>query len=459
MLVFSTQDVITDPPFTRLDILSCRNLMIYLKAEVQQKLIPLFHYSLKPNGYLLLGNSETIGNYPELFSSLSGEARLYQAKPDDGSSYKRAGLDFPAAEARHEQRQPRPRGRATFAQTERLFQRYLLNHHTPAAVFVNRKREIVYVQGRTGRYFELADGLARMDVIEMARGAISVPLNQALREAFKSDNRVEKSGVRFERDGEPAVVHITVEPVRDEKDSPDVFVVVFAEELMMENARSQKEAANRDGVDESQNEYVHSLENELEATRDRLHTTIEELETTNEELKSSLEEYQSTNEELQSSNEELESSKEEMQSLNEELTTVNNELQTKNEELTKSNQEMRNFLDSLDIPILFLDNQLRIKRYTQSVQDLISVIDSDINRHVGQITHSLEYDEFIDDMDEVVRRAREKERVIRVKDNGGKKNSRNDGRYLVRMTPYKNIENVLEGVLVLFFDIPLVEEE
>jgi two-component system CheB/CheR fusion protein len=440
MLVFSVQDVIRDPPFTRVDVLSCRNLMIYLKPEIQQRVVSLFHYSLKPSGFLLLGSSETIGNAPELFTKEPVDARLYRSNPGDISTYVRAAMEFPGGRATRDESGRSFQNRRTPAHTERLLQRYLLRRHTPTTVFVNRKREIVYIHGRTGRYFELATGVARMDVTDMARGAISLPLSQALREAFRDDQVKSRTGIRFEEDGEATIVHLTVEPVREDEEGPDVFAVVLTEEPLAEAAG---ERADGSEVEED-SERVRQLESELKATRERLQTTVEELETTNEELKSSLEEYQSTNEELQSSNEELESSKEEMQSLNEELTTVNNELQTKNEELARSNAEMRNFLDSLDIPILFVDNHLRVKRFTEPLTDLISLIDSDINRHIGQLNHELDYDEFIDDMDEVVRRARQKERMIQTK---------SGDRYLVRMSPYKNAENVLEGVLVILLEV------
>jgi two-component system CheB/CheR fusion protein len=451
MLVFSTQDVIKDPPFTRLDLLTCRNLMIYLKPEVQRKLVPLFHYSLKPAGFLLLGSSETIGNSPDLFTSEPTKARLYRSKHGDTATYARTGVDFPIGGGVRGDTGRMVRQHTSPAQTERVLQRYLLSRHTPPTVFVNRKREIVYIHGRTGRYFELAAGVARMDVVEMARGAISLPLSQALREAFRDDQTKSRTGIRFEEDGEATIIHLTVEPVRDDEDGPDLFAVVITEEPLAE-ARGSGSPSETDESSSSStdSEHVRHLEQELKATRERLQTTVEELETTNEELKSSLEEYQSTNEELQSSNEELESSKEEMQSLNEELTTVNNELQTKNEELARSNAEMRNFLDSLDIPILFVDNHLRVKRFTEAVTDLISLIDSDINRHIGQINHELDYDEFIDDMDEVVRRARQKERVVE---------TRAGTKYRVRMSPYKNIENVLEGVLVAFLEVTESAEE
>jgi two-component system CheB/CheR fusion protein len=273
-------------------------------------------------------------------------------------------------------------------------------------------------------------------------------LSQALREAFRDETRVQRTGIRLEEEGRPALVQLTIEPVKENENGPELFAVVLTEEPLMESSETgtagETAAGAQAGGDSATDEQVRHLEGELQATRERLQTTVEELETTNEELKSSLEEYQSTNEELQSSNEELESSKEEMQSLNEELTTVNNELQTKNEELARSNAEMKNFLDSLDIPIVFVDNQLRIKRFTQAVTELISIIDTDVNRHIGQINHNLDYDEFIDDMDDVVRRARLRERMIRTKSGAP---------YKVRMSPYKNIDDVLEGVLISFLEV------
>ena len=451
MIVFSTQDVIRDPPFTRLDLISCRNLLIYLKPDVQNRLVPLFHYSLNAGGFLLLGASETIGNYPDLFSSIPGDARIYRAKSADAGVYARTGMEFPIGTAGLDDRPRGVRRHASAAQTERVLQRFLLNRHTPPTVFVNRKREVVYIHGRTGRYFELATGMARMDIVEMARGAISVPLRQALREAFRDEEPVERTGIYYEREGHPALVHLAVEPVHDNENGLDLFAVVLTEESLAESSEGGEGATGAQAKsDSASDEQVRHLESELQATRERLRTTVEELETTNEELKSSLEEYQSTNEELQSSNEELESSKEEMQSLNEELTTVNNDLQTKNEELARSNAEMKNFLDSLDIPIVFVDNHLRIKRFTQAVTGLISVIDTDVNRHIGQINHNLAYDEFIDDMDEVLRRAQQKERMIRDKSGAP---------YKVRMSPYKNIDDVLEGVLISFLEVSETVDE
>ncbi|MGM0674634.1 MAG: CheR family methyltransferase [Spirochaetota bacterium] len=450
MIIFSKQDLISDPPFTRLDLLSCRNLLIYLKPEIQQRLIPLFHYSLRDGGYLVLGSSETVGNFADLFQKISTDTRIYKARADDGSAMARTNLQFPvggespATDSRRVKHEPTPTA------PEHMLHRFLLNEHTPPAVFVNRRREIVYVHGRTGRYFELPTGVARMDVVDMVRSGLTLPLSQALREAFKEEQVVKRSGLRLDEGDTPTFIELSVEPVKTETGEVELFAVVIREEPRPTAASGQASAGGEAGDEKSAEkttysaEEVQSLEQELESTRERLQTTVEELESTNEELKSSLEEYQSTNEELQSSNEELESSKEEMQSLNEELNTVNSELQTKNAELSRSNAEMKNFLDSLEIPILFVDNQLRIKRFTRAVGDIINIIESDIHRHIKQFTHKLDYDEFINDIADVARRTHPIERVVNT----------HDGRTLrVDMAPYRNVDDVFEGVLITFLEL------
>ena len=439
MLVFSEQNLTADPPFTRLDIVSCRNLLIYLDQDTQRRLIPLFHYSLRDAGLLFLGSSESIGGNQDLFTSVSGEHRIFRKRPDKHP--RTAGLDF--ALRREETERRREMGVQERRQTlEEKMRRYLLEHHAPPAVFVTRKHEIVYVQGRTGKYLEPASGEARMNIMDMAREGLAVSLGTALRECFRTDAPVTRQGIRVRTNGDYVILDLEVRPFADQPGSSDLCVVLFHERPDQPPAPERAEAT--DG-EPDKDEYVQHIEEELRSTRERLQTTVEELETTNEELKSSLEESQSTNEELQSSNEELESSKEEMQSLNEELSTVNAELQEKNEELNHANQEMKNFLDSLDIPIVFVDNELKIRQFTEAAKDLINMIDTDVTRHIGQITTRLRDGELVDEIEDVVRRARYKERQVETKD--GK-------RFRMRLSPYRNVDNVMEGVLVAFIDIP-----
>ncbi|HKJ86065.1 MAG TPA: PAS domain-containing protein, partial [Spirochaetia bacterium] len=242
--------------------------------------------------------------------------------------------------------------------------------------------------------------------------------------------------------GDHSIVDLQVHPFPEESESSDLSVILFRE-------RSESAPDAEDGpkgvAGTDKDEYVQHLEEELQSARERLQTTVEELETTNEELKSALEESQSTNEELQSSNEELESSKEEMQSLNEELSTVNSELEEKNEDLNQANQEMKNFLNSLNIPVVFVDTNLRVRQFTESVKEVINLIDTDVSRSLGQITTNLDGTDLVDVIEGVVRRAKRKEVVVQ---------TRNGRRYRMRLSPYRNVDNEMEGVLVAFIDIP-----
>jgi len=435
MIVFSVQDLVKDPPFTRLHILSCRNLLIYLESEMQQKLLPIFHYSLHPGGILFLGTSETTGNFTELFGTLDKINRVYERKRSGLSS--NFSIDFPISTVRQlHETQHHPREKHT-QPIERVLHRFLLTHFTPAAVFINRKREIVYIHGKTGGYLEPAAGVARLNIDDMARSGLQLPLKRAVREALRTEKEVVQTGVRLTNNVNAEEVTVTVSPVDDGSHSPDLFVVVFKTVPipLQKHAAVASEESDKD-------EYVRSLEQELHGTRERLQTTVEELETTNEELKSSLEEYQSTNEELQSSNEELESSKEEMESLNEELTTSNGQLQAKMAELARANEQLSNFLNNLDIPIVFVDNNLHIHQFTESARKIISLIESDVGRHIGHITHSLSYDDLVGDIESIVRQPQQVSRDVQAKDGTP---------YRMTMSPYRDVDNVMEGVLIVFF--------
>ncbi|MFW6292270.1 MAG: CheR family methyltransferase, partial [Spirochaetota bacterium] len=306
MLVFSEQDVTGDPPFTRLDLVSCRNLLIYLNSDMQARLVPLFHYSLRDPGLLVLGTSETVGGHQELFRPVNKKAKLFRKRPDKHT--RPGGLDFALRRTEAERKQEgtvRERRRSL----EERMKSYLLDHHAPPAVFVSRRNEIVYIHGRTGKFLEPATGEARMNVMDMAREGLAIPLGTALHESFRTESPVQRLGIRVKTNGDYAIVDLEVHPYPEETEASDLGVILFHERPAPEpGAEEGARGAPRTDKDE----YVQHLEEELQAARERLQTTVEELETTNEELKSALEESQSTNEELQSSNEELESSKEEM---------------------------------------------------------------------------------------------------------------------------------------------------
>ena len=447
MLIFSAQDILKDPPFTRLDLVSCRNFLIYINQDLPRKVIRLFHYGLRPGGLLMLGNSESTRDAGDLFSALDKTNRIFTRRADQYA--RKEKIEFPLDKTSTDTsaaRTPRTAERPL----EHRVEAYLLENHTPEAVFLDADKTIVYFHGRTGTLFEPAAGVARTGVLEMAREGLRESLATALAEAQTHSRPATRTGVRVRTNGSAVIVSFTVEPLTVEQGLEEMYAVVFGSiEPEAEASPPDEDAAAGRGAEEQEapadEGEVTRLKEELRGAQERLQTTVEELETRNEELQSSLEEYQSTNEELESSNEELESSKEEMQSLNEELSTVNSELQDKNEELSKANHEMRNFLDRLDLPILVVDNNLRVKRFNEATASLINLIDSDINRPLGQVTNNFSYDAFIDDVDEAVRKTRYVECAISAK---------TGDRYWVRMIPYKNVEQVMEGVLITFVPFP-----
>jgi two-component system CheB/CheR fusion protein len=447
MLIFSVQDILKDPPFTRLDLVSCRNFLIYINQDLQRKVIRLFHYALKLGGLLMLGNSESTGDSADLFSTLDKSSHIYTRRADQYA--RKEKIQFPldkASTGTSVAGTPRTAERPL----EDRVEAYLLENHTPEAVFLDADKTIVYFHGRTGTLFEPAAGVARTGVLEMAREGLRETLSTALAEAQSHGRPTTRTGVRVKTNGSAVIVSFTVEPLTSEQGLEGMYAVVFGSvEPEAEASPPVEDTEAGGGAEEEEapadEAEVTRLKEELRGARERLQTTVEELETRNEELQSSLEEYQSTNEELQSSNEELESSKEEMQSLNEELSTVNSELQDKNEELSKANHEMRNFLDRLDLPILVVDNNLRVKRFNEATASLINLIESDINRPLGQVTHNLSYDAFIDDVDEALRKTRYLECAVK---------SKSGEKYWVRMIPYKNVEQVMEGLLITFVPFP-----
>jgi two-component system CheB/CheR fusion protein len=329
MLIFAPQSVIKDPPFTKLDLICCRNLLIYLDSELQKKLMPLFHHTLNHDGILFLGSSETIGGFADLFSPVDTKWKIYRRKPVSSSVQKL--IEFPLTPHLKAERGQAPK--ANGPDLPRLVERQILEHHTPAAVVVDHKGDLAYIHGRTGKYLEPTPGTIRTNnILEMARSGLKLQLPTMLRNAVTKREEVVRHEVTIKQNGQHLRVNVTVRPMLD-PEAQGLFVVLFedvAVNMQDETVEKRPKAARVSGM------RIEELEKELNYTKESLRTTIEELETSNEELKSTNEEYQSTNEELQSSNEELNSSKEELQSLNEELDTVNSELQDKNNELTRN---------------------------------------------------------------------------------------------------------------------------
>ena len=439
MCLFSTHNLIKDPPFSRLDLIVCRNVLIYLEADVQRHLASLFHYALRPEGYLFLGPAEGVSGPADLFSTLDRKNKIYQRN----ETVTRPPLHFVASDR---DRRSRPSARpwtarvATPGHAEMVGQleRLLLDHYAPAWVIVNGQGEAVYISPRTGKYLELAPGVPNMDVVNMARKGLRVDFRTALYQSMKEHKEIVREGVEVPTDGTVQRINLVIRPIAEAVE-PALFLVVFQE---VGPPRPKEEpAAPHFAADDG---LVHQLESELRTTKEHLQATVEEVETSNEELKSSNEELLSTNEELQSANEELQTSKEELQSVNEELETINTELNKKVEELDLVNSDLQNLLQSTQIPTLFVDNNFRIKRFTEAASPAFNLIDTDVGRPISDIVSRFDGD-LIADLKEVLRTLVPRERQVSLADRSGS--------YFMRILPYRRLDNVIDGLVVTYMDM------
>ncbi len=443
-VIFATQNLIQDPPFTHVDLISCRNLLIYLNAELQKEIFPQFHYALNPGGILFLGASESIGNFDDLFSTINKKWKIYQRK-DIRASVPVSKLSLLPARVKES-----PSFSFQSLSTEfqpgniaRQIERLLLERYTPASVIINEHGKIVYIYGRTGKYLEPSMGQPSWNIIEMAREGLRLPLVSSLRIATKKgETEIISSGLRVKTNGDFETIDLKLEKIIEPETLKDLFLVTFLPQTK-ENRRKLAAGTEKPSLLIDKPGEKEQLEHELFFTKESLRATIEELETSNEELKSTNEELQSTNEELQSSNEELETAKEEMQSLNEELNTVNSELQNKVELLSDTNDDMQNLLNSTDIATIFLDRNLRIRRFTRQAKTIIKLIDSDIGRPLGDLVSTLKYEHLLDDAKTVLQTLVYKDTEETV----------NDVWYLLRILPYRTAENMIDGLVISFIDI------
>ncbi len=452
MLVFSEQNVIKDPPFSKIDLISCRNLMIYLNSDLQKKLIPLFHYALNPGGRLFLGTSETIGEFNDLFISLDRKAKLYQRKEDLHSLYPqghrhRAPLSrfLPPMKAMDAGRTAVKTALPVKLPLRELTEQALLLQVAPACALVNGQGDILYLHGRTGRYLEPTPGEAGIsNILKMAREGLRLELSTALYKAVGINEIIRIPKLRVKTNGDFTMVNLTISPVKagaEESESP-LYLVILEEEPEEAGAGVQAQGIEAfDTVDAR----IAELQKELRAKDEYIQSTREQMDTANEELKSSNEEMQSVNEELQSTNEELETSKEELQSVNEELATVNAELNTKVLDLSRTNNDMNNLLAGTNIGTVFVDHQLRILRFTPTASAIINLILSDVGRPVAHVvTNLLGYDALVADVQAVLDTLLPKEAEVQTRE--GKW-------YTMRIQPYRTIDNVIEGVVITFVDI------
>ncbi len=439
LCIFSPHSVIRDPPFSRMDLVSCRNLLIYFGVAVQSQVLPTFHYALREGGFLFLGTSENVSQYRELFQPLDKQHRIFRKRDDIAAA-------IPLPLIVRDLRPSTVRGesvRRTFVSGPSLrqsVQTQVLDHFAPPHVVVNRDGDVVYFSVRTGKYLEHAQGLPNRQLLTMARKGLRLDLRSLLRDAVETGRAATRGGVPVESDdGRVQLVTLTIEPLAD-YDGETLYLVLFADEgpsLSREEAAARNLPA-RDGASLQ-------LEEELRETRERLQSLVEEYETALEELKSSNEELQSVNEEFQSTNEELEASKEELQSVNEELHTVNAELTGKLEALDRANTDLQNLFDSTDVATVFLDRALVIRSYTPAISRLFNVRPTDRGRPITDLTGYMRLSDLAADVQGVIAGGAPVERRVDLDDT--------DGHYLLRISPYRNTRGVVDGAAVTFVDV------
>ncbi|HWW00809.1 MAG TPA: chemotaxis protein CheB [Candidatus Acidoferrum sp.] len=444
LVVFAPHNVLQDPPFTKLDLIGCRNLLIYLQPEAQQRLLSLFHYALKPQALLFLGSSEGINEFGRLFRAVDGKRKIFArtATATAAAAQRPAGLPArsfaPATSAAEE---TPGRERIPAPPTGPLFEQVLLDQFAPASVVVNERGDISYIHGHTGDYLEPASGQPRLNILEMAREGLRFELATALRRATAKRGKAVEESVRIKTDAGFKPVTVGVTRISRPESLRGQLLVTFRPApgaAAQRPTKALRESAKRPAGREDE------LERELVFTRESLQGTVEELQTSNEELKSANEELQSTNEEFQSANEELETSREEMQSLNEELQTVNAQLRSKVEALSEASDDMQNLLNATAIATIFLDGELKIRWFTEQARTIMNLIPSDVGRPIGDLVSKLNYDELEADAAEVLRTLHRREREAQT--GGG------DWR-LVRILPYRTANNAIDGLVVMFIDI------
>jgi two-component system CheB/CheR fusion protein len=458
MVLFATHDLLKDAPFSRMDLVSCRNLMIYLNREAQERALDTFHFALKPDGLLFLGTSEAVDDGSRLFRVVDKKNRIFARQPGA-----RVGIPLPtgpsallrAIDAQNRiQNEPVVHGKrfvedatthfhGTFK--SRLERASLADLHfrlvelfAPPSVLVNADHNVVHISEHAGDFLKFGGGEPSMNLLRIVQPSLRVELRTALFRATESKTTVESLGVPAEVDGQRCVVDLRVSPA--DEVAPGFLVVIFERRSVETQGQQTADGAPAPAAPES---VVRHLERELEHVKGRLRDVVEQSEASTEELKASNEELQAMNEELRSATEELETSREELQSINEELTTVNQEMKGKMDEIAHANSDLQNLMASTSIATVFLDRDLSITRYTPTAVDLFHLIPGDVGRPLAHLKHSLEYPELISDAEQVLRTLVPVEREVRA----------NHDWFLVRMQPYRTLEDHIAGAVPTFVDI------
>ncbi len=444
MVLFAQQDVVLDPPFTRLDLISCRNLLIYFDQSLQRRLMPMFHYSLRAGGVLLLGSSETVGRDTRLFTPIDAKQRIYRRGENVKSVNSRLPVNSFPPLSWIAKELPVSSTKSTLPTKNNLqsaADQVLLQVYAPAAVVVNDEGDIVYISGRTGKYLEPAAGKANWNFHAMVREGLQAPIGSALRQASNQNEALQLPNLQVQLPGGGSQsVDVTVQALREPSALRGMKMIVFRD-IGPATKPGDKKEVKTDGYQINAAE-LQQYQNEIQTLREENRASREELQSANEEL-------QSTNEELQSTNEELTTSKEEMQSMNEELQTINSEMQNKLDDLALAQSDMNNLLNSVEIAIVFLDQNLNLRRYTDRATKIISIRKGDIGRPLSDLTSTLKYPELDEDARKTLNTLVFSEKQITTTD---------DRWFTVRIMPYRRLDNVIDGVVITLLDITATKE-
>jgi two-component system, chemotaxis family, CheB/CheR fusion protein len=441
LCVFARQNVLRDPPFSRLDLISCRNVLIYFETAAQKKLIPFFHYALKPGGFLLLGGAETVGNFSDLFEPVDTKTKLFA---------KRSVQSPPLSAMEVEIAGPKEQTIREFATQNALMQpdirrevdRTLMDRYCPPTIVVDNGMKIIQFRGNVAPFIDPDPGDATLDLFRMLRTSLEMPLRSTINDAKKLNAPVRKEGILFQGGGSATFLNLEVVPMSGSAVRERCFLLLFEDSKLTVSEPASLNAKKRRR--NLQDARVSQLEQELATSREHLQTLVEEQESTNEELRSANEEIQSSNEELQSTNEELETAKEELQSTNEELITLNEELKSGNVELTEVNNDLTNLLKSVNIPIVMIDRGLRIRRFTPVAQRTLKLIPADVGRSITDLRADVEVPQLETLISDVMDTLSVRE--VEVQDRKGHW-------YNIQIRPYETADNKITGAVMILFDI------
>jgi two-component system CheB/CheR fusion protein len=441
MCIFAKQDLTRDPPFSNLDIVSCRNVLIYFKPQIQKKIIPLFHYALKPGGFLLLGKSESIGGFNELFSPMN-KGIVYTKRPvaSKATFGMALGETFTKKEFAPQKVTERP-----LATLEDEIERVLMNRYTPPGVVVNGDMDILIFRGNLAPYISPSSGEASLNLLQMVREELRLELQTASYLVKKRKESVKRTGIVFKQNGDYREINIEMVPIQPSKSKDTFFLVLFEEVVTSAQKRGKRKPSKATTPQENiKNGQISDLKRELASTKETLQTIIEEQEATNEELRAALEEVQSSNEELQSTNEELETAKEELQSTNEELNTLNEELANRNRQLTRMHDDLNNLFANIDVAVIVLDNNLKIQLFNPIAEKLFNLIPTDAGRPISDIRLRMSVANLEQKLRDVLESLVPKQQEVQ---------DENNHWFELRIRPYLTAEKKIDGVVLTIVDI------